>query len=151
MLLPVKPSLCSRYLPRQPFVQAGRATTPGRCWCRFLATDWNQRDEFFHYTRARVVGEQNRARELGSRRVRFDMNALAQVAARSVGARSVVDVEKFPDGMYSKAFLMTTDDGRQVVAKVPNPNAGRPHYTTASEVATMDFVRPRPRSTSLYS
>jgi hypothetical protein len=24
---------------------------------------------------------------------------------------------------------------------VPNPNAGRPHYTTANEVATMDFVR----------
>jgi hypothetical protein len=32
------------------------------------------------------------------------------------------------------------DDGRQVVAKIPNPNAGRPHFTTASEVATMDFV-----------
>lgn len=31
-------------------------------------------------------------------------------------------------------------DGTQVVGKVPNPNAGRPHYTTASEVATMDFV-----------
>ncbi|PGH13534.1 hypothetical protein AJ80_06284 [Polytolypa hystricis UAMH7299] len=24
---------------------------------------------------------------------------------------------------------------------VPNPNAGRPHFTTASEVATMDFMR----------
>jgi hypothetical protein len=31
-------------------------------------------------------------------------------------------------------------DGAQVVGKVPNPNAGRAHYTTASEVATMDFV-----------
>lgn len=36
---------------------------------------------------------------------------------------------------------MTMDDGREVVAKVPNPNAGIPHFTTASEVATMDFVR----------
>ena len=27
------------------------------------------------------------------------------------------------------------------MAKVPNPNAGRPHFTTASEVATMEFVR----------
>lgn len=31
-------------------------------------------------------------------------------------------------------------DGREVVAKVPNPNAGIPHFITASEVATMDFV-----------
>ncbi|KAH8431719.1 uncharacterized protein LDX57_009374 [Aspergillus melleus] len=32
-------------------------------------------------------------------------------------------------------------DGTQVVGKVPNPNAGRAHNTTASEVATMDFAR----------
>ena len=31
-------------------------------------------------------------------------------------------------------------DDKQVIAKVPNPNAGRPHFTTASEVATMQFV-----------
>ena len=42
--------------------------------------------------------------------------------------------------MFNKAFLMFMDDGREVVAKVPNPNAGIPHFTTASEVATMDFV-----------
>lgn len=35
---------------------------------------------------------------------------------------------------------MTMDDGKQVVAKVPNPNAGLPHFTIASEVATMEFV-----------
>ncbi|KAI9672324.1 MAG: hypothetical protein M1817_003346 [Caeruleum heppii] len=33
------------------------------------------------------------------------------------------------------------DDGREVIAKVPNPNAGSRHFTTASEVATMDFAR----------
>lgn len=32
------------------------------------------------------------------------------------------------------------DDGTEVVAKLPNPNAGAPHFTTASEVATMEFV-----------
>ncbi|GIZ41529.1 hypothetical protein CKM354_000483000 [Cercospora kikuchii] len=36
---------------------------------------------------------------------------------------------------------MTMDNGKEVVAKLPNPNAGRQHFTTASEVATMDFVR----------
>ncbi|KAL1874972.1 hypothetical protein Plec18167_005640 [Paecilomyces lecythidis] len=33
------------------------------------------------------------------------------------------------------------DDGREIVAKIPNPNAGRKFFTTASEVATMDFMR----------
>ncbi|DAA73906.1 TPA_exp: Uncharacterized protein A8136_3892 [Trichophyton benhamiae CBS 112371] len=35
------------------------------------------------------------------------------------------------------------DDGKEVIAKIPNPNAGRPHFVTSSEVATMDFVRNR--------
>lgn len=69
------------------------------------------------------------------------MNELAGISAQTVGSRSCVNIEKYPDGMFSKAFLMTMDDGTKVVAKVPNPNAGNAHFTTASEVATMDFVR----------
>lgn len=42
--------------------------------------------------------------------------------------------------MYNKAFILTMEDGKQVIARVPIPNAGRPHFTTASEVATIDFV-----------
>ncbi|KAG4436585.1 hypothetical protein IFR05_007939 [Cadophora sp. M221] len=33
------------------------------------------------------------------------------------------------------------DDGREVIAKLLNPNAGRAHFTTASEVATMNFLK----------
>ncbi|KAJ5972391.1 Aminoglycoside phosphotransferase [Penicillium vulpinum] len=33
------------------------------------------------------------------------------------------------------------DDGKEVIAKLPNPNAGPQYFTTASEVATMDYVR----------
>ena len=68
------------------------------------------------------------------------MQELARLSAEAVGAESCIGIEKYPDGMYNKAFLLTMDDGSQVVAKVPNPNAGRPYFTTASEVATMDFV-----------
>lgn len=35
---------------------------------------------------------------------------------------------------------MTMNDGTEVLAKIPNPNAGPSFYTTASEVATRDFV-----------
>jgi hypothetical protein len=47
---------------------------------------------------------------------------------------------KYPEGRYTKAFLLTFDEKSEVVAKLPNPNAGPPILTTASEVATMEFV-----------
>lgn len=65
---------------------------------------------------------------------------LARIAAEVAGSNHCVDVEKCADGMYNKALLLTMDDGVQVVGKIPNPNAGREYFTTASEVATMDFV-----------
>lgn len=72
--------------------------------------------------------------------MRFDVNELARCAAKAVGAESCVGISKYPDGMYNKSMLLTMNNGSRVVAKVPNPNAGLPHFTTASEVATMDFV-----------
>ncbi|PVH69760.1 hypothetical protein DL98DRAFT_438347 [Cadophora sp. DSE1049] len=78
---------------------------------------------------------------MSQRYVRFNVNELARIAVEAVGAKSCVSVEKYPDSMYNKAMLLTMDNGTRVVAKVPNPNAGKPHFTTASEVATMDFVR----------
>ncbi|KAL4985075.1 kinase-like domain-containing protein [Aspergillus falconensis] len=76
------------------------------------------------------------------RYAKFNMNELVKHAAESVGLTSAqcTRVEKFPDGMFNKTFLFTMHDGTQVVGKVPNPNAGQAHYTTASEVATMDFA-----------
>ena len=79
---------------------------------------------------------------MSQRSVHFNLDNLAQIAATSIDSRSCIAVEKYPDGQYTKAFLMTMEDGKQVVAKVPNPNAGREHLTTASEVATMEFVMP---------
>ncbi|MDI1490441.1 MAG: hypothetical protein OHK93_001644 [Ramalina farinacea] len=73
---------------------------------------------------------------MSQRYVRFNVHELARVAAEAVGSKAC---EKYPDGMYNKAFLMTMDDGTEIVAKIPNPNAGRSHFATASEVATMEF------------
>lgn len=44
------------------------------------------------------------------------------------------------EGQFNKVFILTMDDGDEVVAKLPNPNAGPPFYTLASEVATRHFV-----------
>lgn len=37
--------------------------------------------------------------------IRFDMNELVHV-----GSRECTKVEKYPDGMFNKAFLLTIDD-----------------------------------------
>ena len=95
-------------------------------------------EDYFTYTRGRFVSAEQH--EMSQRYVRFNVPELTRLAAEAVGSKSCVGIEKYPDGMFNKALLLTMDDGTQAVAKVPNPNAGRPHFTTASEVATMEFV-----------
>jgi len=104
------------------------------------SVDLKHSDDLFTYTRGRFIC--NETYEMWQRRVHFNVNELGRCAAEAVGSASCVKIEKYPDGTYSKAMLLTMDDGAQVVAKIPNPNAGLPHFTTASEVATMDFVGP---------
>ena len=77
------------------------------------------------------------------------MNQLARIAADSVMADQCINIEICLDGMYNKSYLFTIDDGRQVSGKMPNPNPGFPHFTTA-KVATMDYVNAVvPRHSSL--
>ncbi|OJJ73162.1 hypothetical protein ASPBRDRAFT_73611 [Aspergillus brasiliensis CBS 101740] len=79
--------------------------------------------------------------QVDCRYVNFDLSTLLQLAASAIGPRSCIEVLKISEGQYNKVFQLTMDDGRKMIAKLPNPNAGRPHFTTASEVATMDFLR----------
>ncbi|KMQ48643.1 hypothetical protein HL42_0756 [Trichophyton rubrum] len=101
--------------------------------------DWNLHDEFFQFTRGCFVIDEKE--QLSKRHVRFNMDELAQEAAKAVDAKYCIKVEKCADGMFNKAYIFTHDNDKQVIGKVPNPNAGIPHYTTASEVATLDFMR----------
>jgi hypothetical protein len=43
------------------------------------------------------------------------------------------------EGGFSKALLMMMENGAEVIAKIPCSNAGRPMYSTASEVAVLNF------------
>ncbi|KAK2750684.1 hypothetical protein FQN57_002757 [Myotisia sp. PD_48] len=109
----------------------------------------------FNYTAARWLW--NEDEQLARRRVHFDIEGLMQVAAQVLGATTCVEIVKLPEGNFNKTFLLTMDDGKQAIARLPNPNAGRPHFSTASEVATMDFVRifhddlPTPENSDLPS
>jgi hypothetical protein len=50
----------------------------------------------------------------------------------------VSKIEKM-EGGFSKALIVTTLDGSEYIVKIPCPNAGRPMYCTASEVAVLHF------------
>jgi hypothetical protein len=102
-------------------------------------TGSHDREEFHRFTRFRFVCDE--ANEMAQRYVPFDLEVLAAIAAEAMASTHCVSVEKLPDGNYNKTLLSTIDDGALAVAKLLNPNVGRPHLTVASEVATMDYVR----------
>ncbi|KAK6815343.1 hypothetical protein RU639_008689 [Aspergillus parasiticus] len=79
--------------------------------------------------------------QLACRYVKFELQELLDIAASVVGAQSCTRVRKASEGQYNKVLFLTMANGCEIIAKLPNPNAGRPHFTTASEIATMDFLR----------
>jgi len=81
----------------------------------------------------------NEKQQLAQRYVKFDVDKLCQRAASLFGPSTVCSRIDKIEGSFNKALLLTMEDGREVVAKIPCPNAGPPYYTTASEVATLEF------------
>lgn len=96
-------------------------------------------EDLHHFTQARFVA--NETQEMAQRYARFNLEHLGRVAAQAVHSQSCVKAEKFSEGQYNKVLLLAMNNGKEVIAKIPNLNAGQAHFTTASEVATMHFVR----------
>lgn len=63
------------------------------------------------------------------------------MAGKAIGRDWCSHVKKIAEGGFNKVFLLTADDGHEVIARIPTPIAGPPLYTTASEVATIDFLQ----------
>jgi hypothetical protein len=95
-------------------------------------------ETFFNYTSGQWLW--NEGHQFARRHLKFNIVELARIAAHAVGSRSCMKIEKLSEGSFNKVFLMTMNDGRELIAKLPNPNAGPKHFITASEVATMDYV-----------
>jgi hypothetical protein len=72
--------------------------------------------------------------------VTFDVDRLCAIAASTGGQNysPVHAIEKM-EGGFSKALLLRKEDGSEIIAKIPFPIAGPPKYTTASEVATLEY------------
>lgn len=104
--------------------------------------------EFFRYTSGRWIWDEEK--HLSEHYRKFNVTELQKVAAKSILAESCVELEKLAEGAHNKVFKMIMNDGRAVIASVPHPNAGPPVLTTASEVATLEFVSPlRPMATQI--
>jgi aminoglycoside phosphotransferase (APT) family kinase protein len=78
---------------------------------------------------------------MSERYVRFNVQELKLAAAQAVGRNRCVGIKKLAEGGFNWVFLLTMDDGFEVIARIPTTIAGPPRYATASEVATMDFLR----------
>lgn len=83
----------------------------------------------------------NEAERLNERYVKFRPTELQRIAGNALEQDYCPDIAKLAEGGFNKVFLLRAKNGREVVARIPTPIAGPPHYTTASEVATMDFLR----------
>ncbi|CAL1693832.1 unnamed protein product [Somion occarium] len=96
-------------------------------------------ESFFRYTSGRWL--YNEKEQLAIRYVRFNVDALKKVAAEAVGASYCTDIRKTHEGAFNKIFMLRFDNNAELVAKIPTPLVSPPHLCTASEVATMDYVR----------
>ncbi|EPS30223.1 hypothetical protein PDE_05173 [Penicillium oxalicum 114-2] len=96
-------------------------------------------EDLFRYTSGRWLVDEKAQQQL--RYVKFDLeNRCRLAAAQFDDSTECVRVVKL-EGNFNKAFLLTMNDGNEIISNIPCPNAGPPSLTTASEVATLKFRR----------
>ncbi|KAJ5573995.1 serine/threonine protein kinase [Penicillium hispanicum] len=96
-------------------------------------------DSLFSYTSGRFLfNEQARLRE---RHVSFDVAALGDVVAKHVGHGKVKSIVKLSEGGFNRVLLATMEDDFKAIVKIPYWISVPKTYATASEVATLTFLR----------
>ncbi|KAF3481968.1 uncharacterized protein GIQ15_04727 [Arthroderma uncinatum] len=91
------------------------------------------------YTAGRFLHQDELQRSV--RHIQFNFSKLCEVAIRlSEGASRVTSYEK-KEGGYNRVFILSLDNGRRLVARIPTRVAGAPRLTTNSEVATIAYLR----------
>ena len=96
------------------------------------------REDVFRYTNGRFLADE--VAQIAKRYVRFDLDKLCDLVTSVSGSQKspVCKIDKM-EGGFSKALLMMMENGSEVVVKIPCSNAGRPMYSTASEVAVLNY------------
>ncbi|KAK0447244.1 kinase-like domain-containing protein [Armillaria borealis] len=83
----------------------------------------------------------NGALQRSRRRVHLDIDALQNIASSAVCAQRCIQIESLAQGSYNKVFHLGFDNGAEAIARIPCALVGNVHMSTASEVATMEYVR----------
>lgn len=83
----------------------------------------------------------NEVDRLKERYVEFRPSELQRVAGEVMQQDEYPNIAKLAEGGFNKVFILRAKNGREILSRIPTSIAGPPHCTTASEVATMDFLR----------
>lgn len=75
------------------------------------------------------------------RDLKFEVGALRRAIASSDSCADVISLEKFAEGGFNRILQATCRNGRRALARLPYPSTVPRHYTVASEVATMEYLR----------
>lgn len=104
-----------------------------------LTVDFENGELYNYTTRRFLINEKN---ELAKRRIRFDVNALGAVAAKSTGPRgsAAVNIEKVLEDVHTKTYMIQCDNGVKLMARILNPDEHQSKSSTISEVRTSRFV-----------
>lgn len=95
------------------------------------------RDELFAYTNGHFLIDEQR--QLDRRYVKFNIDALCDVAAAADDDSSRITTIEKMEGGFSKALLMRKENGKEIIAKIPCGIAGPTCLTTASEVGVLEY------------
>ena len=97
---------------------------------------------YLHVPNAAILSVNNDLR-LAERKHDFNDSELRRLAAQSVGRtfQDVDTMEKLDEGGFNRIFLITMQDGFQMIARIPYPATVPKFHAVASEVATMAFLR----------
>jgi aminoglycoside phosphotransferase (APT) family kinase protein len=75
--------------------------------------------------------------------VEFNVAALQHAAEGAVGNKhgKVISISKLAEGGFNRVFTLGLEDGFELIAKIPYHIAVPRYYATASEAATLTFLR----------
>ncbi|KAJ3004090.1 hypothetical protein NUW54_g4976 [Trametes sanguinea] len=93
----------------------------------------------FNVTTCRWIYNEEKQRTV--RYVPFNVHALVNVAIKAANAKECTSIEKIQDGTFNRVLCLKFDNDVELIAKIPFPVTGPKHYCTASEVATLDYLR----------
>ncbi|KAF1842081.1 kinase-like protein [Cucurbitaria berberidis CBS 394.84] len=95
----------------------------------------------FSYTSGRYLF--NEELRLKERHVEFNVEALQLAAEASVGNKhgKTISIKKLAEGGFNRVLILKLQDGFELIAKIPYHIARPEYFATASEAATLTFLR----------